>query len=136
MNCPLVELLWQVSPGRSGSQRKSGLSPWQVRGPRFRDMKSLSWSHTAKKFRDGRNSVCSQGHPLTFIGWRVSVPKPLSKDQAPSGLPQWFSGLDFALPMLGAWVQSLVGERRSHVLHGVPIILQNKIKQNHTAGLP
>ena len=29
MNFPIVELLRQVSPGRSGSQRKSGLSPWQ-----------------------------------------------------------------------------------------------------------
>ena len=57
---------------------------WQVRGPRIRDVKSLSWSRTARKFRDWRRSVCSQGYPLAFTGWRVSVPKPSSKDWASS----------------------------------------------------
>ena len=31
------------------------------------------------------------------------------------GLPWWFGGYDFELQMQGVWVQSLVGELRSHM---------------------
>ena len=40
--------------------------------------------------------------------------KGVNKKRAKERLPQWSSGLDFALPVQGAWVQSLVGERDPH----------------------
>ena len=32
-------------------------------------------------------------------------------------IPWWSSGYDSGLPMYGAWVQSLLGELRAHMLH-------------------
>ena len=34
------------------------------------------------------------------------------------GLPWWSSGEDSALPLQGAWIPSLVGELKSHMLCG------------------
>ena len=42
------------------------------------------------------------------------------------GLPWWSSGS--LLPLQGAWVQSLVGKLRSHMLSGVA----KKVKRNNT----
>ena len=91
--------------GQGGCRR--GCSPAE-RG--WRD--SSSW--TSRAPRAGLpltlSSMCSP-HLMVWGG------NALIKSKDFEGSPWWFSGYDTVLPLQGAWVQSLVGELKSHKTH-------------------